>query len=679
MNRSKLWIAGWLLVMLAACMPAPTPTPTAEPTVTLTPTLAPAPSPTPTVGPVPQRTGAEAEDEGRLRVIHAASESGAVDVYLEQGLLAGRFGYGAITNPTSITTGTYYLQVVPVGAIPDSQVLADTTLAIEADHSYIVLLSGTAETLIISVYQEDLSTIPAKQARIAFLNAVPRGPNVTARVGNQPFADVLGYGQVSAGYHIDAAAQTVAFFAGERELASYQAALAPQQTYTAVLIGKPGAEETRILLLNSPVLTPGQVRFVHAAPEMGSVSVRLNAEIMVEALDYRENSGWQAYIPRSHTLEIRSVDNGELLAETRFNLAANQAVEIVLLKDRGRPALRLFPHSLAPTAPRTAHLVVVNAAPYAPALYGQTRTTRLDAIPLVPGGANTRVVAFPASTLEMLWVSGEGSDSRVIEWAGEVTFLAGHAYTYIITGEDRNPLLLSTEVGLTEDVQETPAAETTTLRITNAIAEPVTLRVRLGETLLLEGLPHQETVQHPLTGSEGDTLRVGAAEISPNLPDYLIATLDPIQEDSFLLLYSTLESMAYSLLSDHNQTLQQGHAALRVINGMVEEDSIYIRFALPGILPTAAAEEAQVPATLDPAFQDSYQSPPLAPGHATEYLTLPLNMYDIYAMRASDDEVLAIVPRLALEAQTIYDLVLMPAPYAEGYEVLLLRTPAGAD
>lgn len=675
-------VAG-LLVLLAACLPAPVPTATPEPTATLTPTPAPAPSPTPTVGPVPQRTGAEAEDEGRLRVIHAAPESGSVDIYMEQGLLAGRFGFGAVTNPISITTGTYYLQIVPVGALPDTQVLADTTLAVDADQSYLVLISGTAETLIISVYQEDLSAIPASQARIAFLNAVPRGPNVTARVGNQPFADVLDFGQVSAGYHVEAAARTIAFYAGDRELAAYQAALAPQQAYTAVLIGQPGAQDTRILLLSSPVLTPGRVRFVHAAPDAGSVEVRMNGVPLAGALAYREASDWQPYAPRSHALEIRSVANDALLAETRFNLGANQAIEIVLLADRGRPALRLYPHALDPTAPRTARLVVVNAALYAPAVYGQTRSIRLDDIPLVPGGANSRAIDFPASTLELLWVSGEGSNSRVIEWGGEVTFQEGHAYTYIITGTDRDPFLLSTAVGLTPESEAAatlaPDAQVAALRMLNAVAEPVALRVRLGDTVALERLPHRESATYTLNGTEAGALRVGAADISPNLPDYLIAAPDPIVEDSLLLLYGTVENMAYSLLPEHSQTIPQAHAALRVINALADEEAITIRFDLPGILPTAApaSEGEPTPAGLDPGLLETYRSERLAPGHATQYLNLPLNTYDLYAVRVADDEVLAIVPRLALEARTIYDLVLMPMPAAEGYEVLLLRNPAG--
>ncbi len=670
-------------MVLAACLPGPVASPTPEPTVTLEPTPAPAPSPTPTVGPVPQRTGAEAEDEGRLRVIHAAPESGAVDIYMEQGLLAGRFGFGAVTNPVSITTGTYYLQIVPVGALPDSQVLADTTLAIEADQSYIVLISGTAETLIISVYQEDLSAIPPTQARIAFLNAVARGPNVTARVGNQPFADVLDFGQVSAGYHVEAAAQPIAFYAGDRELAAFQAALAPQQAYTAVLIGQPGAQDTRILLFSSAVLTPGRVRFVHAAPDAGDVTVSLSGEVLAEGIAYRDASDWQSYNPRSHALEIRTAEEGVLLAETRFTLGASQAIEIVLLADRGRPALRLYPHALEPTAPRTARLVVVNAALYAPAVYGQTRTLRLDEIPLVPGGANSRVLDFPASTLEILWVSGEGSGSRVIEWGGEVTFLEGHAYTYIITGTDRDPLLLSTEVGVVpeREAASSPTADApaATLRVLNAAAEPAPLRVRLGDAVILERLPHQESGDYALTGSDSWSLRVGAAALSPNLPDYLIATLDPVESDRLLLLYGSLERLAYSLLPEFRGTLAQAQAALRVINALDEEGAITVRFNLPGILPTAAPAEPDAPAaTLAPGVVETYRSGQLLPGHATEYLNLPLNTYDLVVMRAADDEVLAIVPRLALEANTIYDLVLMPMPDAEGYDVLLLRRPAAS-
>ncbi len=661
MSRPRL-LTLTLALLLAACAPAPAPTATPRPT--LTPTLAPAPSPTPTVGAVPQRAITLEQAEGQLRIVQAAPESGAVDVYLEQALIAGRIGHGAFTNPVPVATGAYYLQVVPANALPDTQVLADTTLAVEADQTYLVVITGTADALVVSVYQEDLSPIPAGKTRLAFLNAVPRGSAVTGRVDAQPFADSLDFGHVSATYLIDSGAHRVAFYAGDTLLAAQDTVIAPQQMVTAVLIGQRGGQNTRILLLSTPVETPGQVRFIHAAPETSPVSITLNGETLVESLPYRQASDWQQRDPGNTTIQVIDAASGATLAETRFNLGASQAQEIVLLEDRGRPALRLYPHNLDATAPGTARLVAINAAPYAPPVYAHTRSARLDAIPMIPGASASRVVDFPSSTLELLWLSGEGEDSRVVEWTGEVTFRQGHAYTCVITGTDRDPFLLETAVGVLND--GAPDADSTTtgpqMRLVNALSESLAVRVRLGETLLVDQLAPQSASPYVPVQGQAATLRVGSAGGSPNLPDYLIADLPALETGATVLLYGDASAMRSSFLPDTPVAARPGQALLRVINAFADESALVVSIDQP-----SAAGAASSAAT--------HRSAPVGAGDSTGYITLPPGQYDVTALRAAGDEVLAIVPELALETGTRYDLVLMSALSGAGYDILLLQEP----
>lgn len=669
MSRTHVWLVVALFITLAACAPAPTPFPTAVPTITLTPTLAPAPSPTPTVGAVPLRTGAEAAEEAQIRIVNAAPESGAVDVYLEQGLIAGRLGFGAYTNPVIVTTDTYYLQAVPVNALPDSQVLADTTLTVAADQSYIVVITGTAETLIISVYQENLTELPANSSRIAFLNAVPRGPNLTPQIDNQPFNDLLDFGQVSASYVVDTGPHQILFSAGEERLAELDTVLAAQQAYTALLIGQPGAEATRVLLLSSALVSPGQVRFIHAAPETGPLTVLLNGDVLAQDIAYRTASDWQGQKPKSYTLELwsGSDDNPTLVAQTRLTLASNQAVEAVLLEDRGRPTLRIYPHNLAPTPPRTARLVIVNAALFAPTVYAQTRAARLEELPQVPGGANSPVVEYTASTLELLWVSGQGDSTRVIEWAGEVTFDEGFAYTYVITGTDRDPFLLSTSVGVESAAGDTtrdtgdssePITEGQRLRVINAVADPLPLRVRLNKDLALSRLGHQTISAYYVVDESPHNLRVGPAGDPPNAPDYLIATLPAIEVDTSLLLYDRVESMSHSLVADTPVPDQPDTAVSRVFNAVTDEAALLIQYE-PHTSPNETFETQQMR---------------ISAGEATDFMALAPGTYDIVASRTTDDQVIAIVPNLVLEAQTLHELILVPDPNAEGYAVFVERT-----
>lgn len=679
MSRIHLWLAGILILGLVACAPAPSPEPTATPPATMTPTLAPAPSPTPTVGAVPQRTGAEAAEEAQIRIVNAAPESSAVDVYLEQGLIASRLGFGAHTNPVIVTTASYYLHVVPVNALPDSQVLADTTLAMEPDQSYIVVITGTAETLVVSVYQEDLSILPDNSSRIAFLNAVPRGPNLTPQIDTQPFADLLDFGQVSAGYIVESGARQLVFLAGEQRLSELDTALAPQQAYTAILIGKPGAEDTRILLLNTPIVGNGQLRFIHAAPETEPLAVLVNGSTLAESIEYRSASDWQPLKPQTYTLELRSsTDDATLVAETRISLTSNQAAEVVLLEDHGRPTLRVYAYSLAPTPSDTARIVIVNAAPYAPTVYGQTRAARLDEFPQVPGGANSPMVEISANQLELLWVSGQGDSTRVIEWAGEVTFEEGILYTYIITGIDRDPFLLATDVGVEAMSQATSSLDTPhseeieqnqSIRIIHALADPIPLRVRLGKDTVLFRLEPQTVSPRYNVDAEATTLRIGPADESSNHPDYLITTLPSIETPTSVLLYAHAEHMAHSLIPDSPVLDEADSAVMRLYNAITEEDALVIHYVPATLDNTDSPIQAASP---DPAHDQQIAT--LQPGEATDFVQLLPGTYDVVAARAADNTILAIIPALVVEARTLQEIILLQEPDSAGYAMILQRT-----
>ncbi|GAB4570261.1 MAG: hypothetical protein Kow0077_04030 [Anaerolineae bacterium] len=666
--RKLLGLMGLALMIVNACtgnssLPA-TPAATAPPTAT--PTLAPAPSPTPTVGAVPRPAAPEEPATGQLRIIQAAPESGALDIYLENGLIAGRLGFGSFTNPVVVETGVYYLQVVPVGALPDSQVLADSTLNIEADQSYLVLVSGTAETLIVTVYQEDLSPMSAQEARIAFLHAAPRTPATTPQIDSQPLADTLDYGQVSAGYTVPTGAHRVLFKSGASELASANIALAAQQAYTAVLIGRRGGEEARILLLNTPVETPGQFRMIHAAPQSPTIAIDLDGEQFADPIAYRQATGWQTLKPGVYTLRITNPEETDSLratiTETRITVGPNQAIEAVLLEDRGRPALRVYAHRLEPTMPGKAHLVVVNAAPYAPPVYAQTRTDRLTEIPQIPGAANSQPVEITAGRIELLWVSGTGENTRVIEWAGEITFRPGMAYTYVITGTDRDPFLLSTEVGLAADEAAASQECEPQLLAANALQEPMPLRVRIGEQTI-DALPHRAALPVALPTADAQ-LRVGPSGDSPHTPDYLIATLAPPADPALIVLYGLPETMTYAILPGLTTSTEPSESALRIINAMAEEQAVTFHVWDLRLPPAQRAAPA-------------FESEPIRPGEATPYVVLSPAAYDIEARRTAGDEILALIPSLALEARAAYDLIVLPTPNQQ-IALILLRTPPAA-
>lgn len=673
-----------LFLALPACSSTPAPTAAVLPTVTLAPTATPAPQPTATIGSVPQ-AAAEPQVSGQIRVVQAAPETGAVDVYLEQALIAGRLGPGAFTNPVAVPVGVYTLQVIPAGAQIDTQVLAETSVNILPEQSFLALITGTAETLNISVFQEDLSAIPQGQSRLAFLHGVPRGPLFSPRVDAQPLPDILDLGQVSAGYLFESRPHRLAFYAGDTLLASIDAALAPQQMYTAVLIGRVGGGDYRILLFSTPVQTPGQVRFIHAAPSTGYVRIDLGEQTLAENLPYRDTGGWQPVKPGTYELRVTEADAEEAtrpLVVTRLNIAPAQALEIVMLEERGIPTVRAYDYPLAPTLPQTIRLVSVNAAPDAPVIYAQMFSERLASIPPIPYGAYTRPLDLPAGQYdELMWLTGEGNNARVVERAGSVTLEEGHTYTYIVTGQDYLPFLLGTETGLDTSVAsigpDTNPGDVAEVRALNALAEPLGLRVQLGDITLTELLEYAEASGYQTVPAQDYTLRVGSAGSSYNAPDYLIQDLPLLNtRKATILLYGPAETMQAALLPDYEDPVGLGQAVLRVIHAAPGRGDLTISLNIPGIMPTQPPIDidgtpSYPPPTPDRSL-DTYKSSAFRPGDSTGFVGLPTGVYDILVQRTSDSHVVAIVPRLQLESRTLYDLILLPDTSGEGFTVQLL-------
>jgi hypothetical protein len=103
-------------------------------------------------------------------------------------------------------------------------------------------------------------------------------------------------------------------------------------------------------------------------------------------------------------------------------MAANQALEIMLLMDRGNPLVRIYTHSLAATPAQCGPAGGgQHGVPDAPAIYARVladpagRDSRWSR-----RATTTRVLDFHApARSNLLWVTGQGNnDERIVERAG---------------------------------------------------------------------------------------------------------------------------------------------------------------------------------------------------------------------------------------------------------------------
>jgi len=297
---------------------------------------------------------------------------------------------------------------------------------------------------------------------------------------------------------------------------------------------------------------------------------------------------------------------------------------------------------------------------------------------MVPAGASTQVLDFPASRIELQWLSSQDADARVIERAGSVTFLEGYAYTYIVTGAENDPFILATEVGVNRAapgafVDATPVASDASqvpLRAFNALAEPLDIRVRLdGITVAGELAPRQASDKLRVPPAVY-TLRIGPTT-DDNAPAYYVGELSLVDVPPVtLFVYGSPDEPAIALLPDYTEPAQPGQAVIRIIHAVAGAEDLVVAFDMPGLAPATGAGATPTPGPLD-----SYESVPFGPGQTSGFVGLPANTYDIYVRRAADSEVVAIVPRLALEGRMYYDLLLLPGSGAGSYEVILLPAP----
>lgn len=99
------------------------------------------------------------ENAGSLRLVHAVAGADAVDVYLDDILVAPALAFGASTAFMPVTAGDYALTLRPAGEV-DGDVLASTELTVEAGVELTVLAATGPDGI-------DLASSPAETAGAA--------------------------------------------------------------------------------------------------------------------------------------------------------------------------------------------------------------------------------------------------------------------------------------------------------------------------------------------------------------------------------------------------------------------------------------------------------------------------------------------------------------------------------
>lgn len=134
-------------------------------------------------------------DAGLVRLAHGVAGAPAVDVYLDNTLVAAGLEFGDVTEHVAVPAADYDLALTAAGT--DENVL-DGMLTVEAGQAVTVAALGTPDEITPAVLADDISTLDATEARISLINGIPGDSSVTASLGDTSIASELPFGESAA-------------------------------------------------------------------------------------------------------------------------------------------------------------------------------------------------------------------------------------------------------------------------------------------------------------------------------------------------------------------------------------------------------------------------------------------------------------------------------------------------
>ena len=190
-------------------------------------------------------TALAAGGRARVRVVHASPDAPAVDVWVNDSIIAfSNAPFKGITKYAELEPATYNVKVVPTGATEPVVIEAD--LGLEADTDYTVVAVGKLADIEPIVLVDDNSLPAAGMAHVRFVHASPDAPNVDIAVKdgpvlfeNVPFKQAFPYVPVAAGtYNLEVRVHDT----GDVVLEVPGLALSERTVYTVFAMGLAGGE-----------------------------------------------------------------------------------------------------------------------------------------------------------------------------------------------------------------------------------------------------------------------------------------------------------------------------------------------------------------------------------------------------------------------------------------------------
>ncbi len=459
-----------LTFALTACasqtvVSTPTATATETATVTLTPTITNTPLPTPTSRPsaLELTRANDPAQQAYVSLVNAVPELMAVDVYVERLAIATNLNYGRSTQSSGLVAGDYQLRVVPNGTRPDEGPLYyDGTLSVGGGTSSLLLLTGTPEAVSLTVLPLSRDSLEHNQARVSVVNAASIGAPITVMQNGSPLTEPLAFGTASGGIILPAGDTTLTFSDGTANVASDPLSLSERYAYTLILVGST-PDNMNVIELSERMHGYATMRFINAAPQMGSMDIYLDQQALITTLDYTRSTDRQALPARSYTVEVYAAGSDPSQVEALLSqpVSLNEDDTLTLLLVGPPQSLRILQYheDTSPTSPYEARIAFVNTLPDVADARIETQNGILSPVGDIFYGQPPRSADLLAATYRFVWMKIENNQpTDAVEIALNVELEPGFNYLYMMTGRlgEVPPVILSDRVGIDESLVNVP-------------------------------------------------------------------------------------------------------------------------------------------------------------------------------------------------------------------------------
>lgn len=122
-----------------------------------------------------------------VSVVHAATDVGPVDVYVNGELFAQNLAYAESTRLQTVPAGDYAIALAPAGEPAPEQPL--TTVALQPDTTQALVAHGVGTAVTLSVVPYDVSTVEARTTRLSVFNAFDQVEAISVVDFGSPFVE----------------------------------------------------------------------------------------------------------------------------------------------------------------------------------------------------------------------------------------------------------------------------------------------------------------------------------------------------------------------------------------------------------------------------------------------------------------------------------------------------------